>query len=283
MSRYYLNTEIGSDIWTSESKTKGITIGIFAGIHGDEKAGVQVLDLLKENIFPNRGCIHLVLANQKAVLEGKRFLNKNLNRCFYDDNYEQEYEDEKARELMKLMDKCDVVIDLHEHKDETNSIIICEHPSFELAKKLNGQYVLYNLCNIEPNATDTYMFRKNKIGICFEAGNIKTTESNIQTHFNAVKIILKELEIVDSIDIKTQQHEKTFIKVSDIIIKSSSTFSLNRNLKCFDSIEDISYATCGNKDYLGKKNEVIIFPRPDNAVGTSVGLIGKKVKEWNLV
>lgn len=58
-----------------------IIAGIVACLHGDEFIGNKVLDQLKD-IVVLRGGIDYVIANKKAMMHNKRYMELDLNRCF---------------------------------------------------------------------------------------------------------------------------------------------------------------------------------------------------------
>ena len=65
---------------------KGPTLIFFAGIHGNEPAGVTALEHIFEKLntdtFQVQGAIYGVRGNIPALLEGKRFIDHDLNRLW---------------------------------------------------------------------------------------------------------------------------------------------------------------------------------------------------------
>ena len=65
---------------------KGPTMVIFAGIHGNEKAGVlgseRVLHRIREKNFHFKGNVHFILGNIKALNQDVRFRDADLNRIW---------------------------------------------------------------------------------------------------------------------------------------------------------------------------------------------------------
>ena len=65
---------------------QAIPLIISAGVHGDETAPVKVLEHLNQQLqaralIPHRPCL-LIIANMPALLNGKRFMQVNMNRLF---------------------------------------------------------------------------------------------------------------------------------------------------------------------------------------------------------
>lgn len=71
-------------IYHVKGKSKGSTIVFFAGIHGNEQAGVEalkkVLPSIKEDTIS--GDIYGVYGNINAIRQNKRYLNNDLNRMW---------------------------------------------------------------------------------------------------------------------------------------------------------------------------------------------------------
>jgi hypothetical protein len=68
----------------------GPTVIIFAGIHGNEKAGVhashQVIQKIKERNIKFKGNLHIILGNINALNKGIRFEKVDLNRIWQHDH-----------------------------------------------------------------------------------------------------------------------------------------------------------------------------------------------------
>ncbi|WP_370390292.1 succinylglutamate desuccinylase/aspartoacylase family protein [uncultured Winogradskyella sp.] len=95
-------------------KTPGSTLVFFAGIHGNENAGVKALDMVLPNIKPEqiRGEIYGVYGNIKALKAKRRFLDSDLNRMWTTERltalkHKSEYkeEDQEQLELNAFIDK----------------------------------------------------------------------------------------------------------------------------------------------------------------------------------
>ena len=55
-----------------------------AGVHGNEHAGIIALESIRNTLRVIRGKVILVLqANPRAVEQGVRFTEKNMNRAFF--------------------------------------------------------------------------------------------------------------------------------------------------------------------------------------------------------
>ncbi|MEE4244872.1 MAG: aspartoacylase, partial [Kangiellaceae bacterium] len=116
---------------------------IVGGTHGNESTGVYIIDSLTNN--PQRLAeypfnVELLLANPEAVKQNKRYLDKDLNRCFSrallaEQNFSQ-YESKLAREIVDEIgdkDTCkyDLIIDLHTSTANMGvNLVLTKHDDF---------------------------------------------------------------------------------------------------------------------------------------------------------
>ncbi|MBD0779747.1 succinylglutamate desuccinylase/aspartoacylase family protein [Maribacter sp. ANRC-HE7] len=114
------------DTWSPEAEIKtkrlighirgehpGPTLVFFAGIHGNEKAGVtaleKVLNELGKGSFTYHGSIYALKGNLPALEEGKRYLDKDLNRIWT----KPEIESIKERDNRDLLNEEKELLELH--------------------------------------------------------------------------------------------------------------------------------------------------------------------------
>ena len=180
------------------SKISGKIVAIFSGIHGNEKVGVEALRWAIKNIEPTSGSIYFVEANPIAIKKNVRQVSKNLNRCFLADNNGDEYEDMRARDLMIILNECDALLDIHASNTKiATPFIICENNALELAKKLNFSIISTGWNNIEPGATDGYMFLAGKPALCIECGSVSETKKNLNIAKDSIKKYLQYFGILN--------------------------------------------------------------------------------------
>jgi succinylglutamate desuccinylase len=107
-------------------------IAIVYCLHGDEILGKEICDKLRER-FPQ---IIYIEGDPKAMVEKKRFIEKDLNRSFPGNN-NGSYEEKLAHSLMEKLHDKKVVIDLH----QTNTI---SEPFLIITKKVKNLNDLVN-------------------------------------------------------------------------------------------------------------------------------------------
>ena len=89
-------------------------------VHGNEPVGHYVLEQLIENIetLPAQGSWLFVEGNRRAFIQGKRFIDRDLNRCFIPEilleNTIQGHEPELAR---AINDRLSMILDEYEGRD----------------------------------------------------------------------------------------------------------------------------------------------------------------------
>ena len=97
-----------------QGKEDGPTIIFFAGIHGNETAGVFALNQVFNSINKEqvKGTIYGVSGNLKALEQNQRFINEDLNRIWLKDNLkslenkrELNYEEEELKQLFFILNK----------------------------------------------------------------------------------------------------------------------------------------------------------------------------------
>jgi len=87
-------------------------LAIVAAIHGDEPGGVEAIERLRSNGATVERPVKLIVANEKALEAGERYLETDLNRAFDEDVPEDAHERELARQLATEIRGC-TVLSLH--------------------------------------------------------------------------------------------------------------------------------------------------------------------------
>jgi len=76
-----------------QGRQPGPTLVFFGGIHGNEPAGVEALDLVFQKLGDHqldvRGSIYGIRGNLNALKQGKRFLDEDLNRIWHNRHLEE--------------------------------------------------------------------------------------------------------------------------------------------------------------------------------------------------
>lgn len=262
-----------------EGAKPGSSVVLMAGVHGNEVGGIEALRHLEDELSPQAGRVFLVYANPEAISAGKRMLEKNLNRVFFAGNEGTSYEDQRARELMPILDAADVLLDLHTFNDPSGEpFIICEDEGIELANRLEPKLISTNWTEIEPGSTDGYMHTLGKIGICIEAGPTSDLIRSRSAALDAARIVLSAYGVIEA-EIPTHASEpKLIIRAKRAVIRTENDFSMDSSLKSFQKlIPGQVIGRQGDEEFIADTDECIIFPRADAPIGAEVFIVGKLV------
>ncbi|MCO8245170.1 MULTISPECIES: succinylglutamate desuccinylase/aspartoacylase family protein [unclassified Haladaptatus] len=129
-------------------------VAIVAGIHGDEPCGPRAVErLLTENPDVERA-VKVVVANERALERGVRYINEDLNRVFPGDPDAETYEQRLAHELVTELRDC-TVLSLHSTQSYAQP--------FALVDRVNA--VARSICPYLPvsELVETDVFTKGKL------------------------------------------------------------------------------------------------------------------------
>lgn len=266
-----------SSIIIKEGTRPGKTVAIFGGIHGNETVGIQAIDAVLKSVDIESGKVYFVHSNLEAIKRNIRFVEKNLNRLFFENNGGNTTEDARARDLMRILDECDALLDIHAFNDERGKpFIICEKNSFELAQQLQFPIISTGWATIEPNSTDGYMFRKGKHALCLECGSVMNPEKYLPLAIESINHFLAYFGCIKKEKTeKTNKERQHIVEVKKIIRKETEKFSFTKEFENFETLTEGSvFAHDDQKQYIAGKNECIIFPRPLTSIGAEACVIG---------
>ena len=163
-------------------------VAIVGGTHGNERTGVYLVkkfeqfpELIQRQSFE---CITL-LANPSAIAANRRYLDRDLNRCFDTKDLAnpelRSYEDQRAKEIAaqlgpKDQPNVDLIIDLHSTTSNMGLTILpsSKHPfNLRLAAYLSQLHPSVRVCCGVQCSQDTPMLRSlSPLGCTIEVGAI---------------------------------------------------------------------------------------------------------------
>lgn len=270
--------KLPKDVTQIDGANPGPTVAIFAGVHGNEKAGVYALRELLPTLQITKGKLYVVFANPPAIEQDVRMLAKNLNRCFTVENTGTTYEDVRARELMKMLDQCDALLDLHMFYDKVGQpFVICEDDAVPIARNFDVEIISTNWTEVEPGGTDGYMYAKGKIGICVECGPISKSREYTAFAKRTVYQFLKYYNMTDQ-DVTYSDIQKRVIKAEKVVFKTDDSFALEPGLKNFQRLKTNQLiAQSSQTKFRSGVNECIIFPHYGARIGEEAYILGKEL------
>lgn len=178
---------IGPDIYRLSPKTdiqSELTIGLMALTHGNETIGLPILTSLLSAILSGSiqifGHVYVALGNVEAALIDKRFVEKDLNRCFGLSSQDS-IEDRRAKQLEELfLDKVDYLLDLHQtvYASETPFFIFryssanCFKHLSLMNRDLPTVLQFDNIGEDQGLSTDEYVRSRGHFGTALELGQV---------------------------------------------------------------------------------------------------------------
>ncbi|MDD3159923.1 MAG: succinylglutamate desuccinylase/aspartoacylase family protein [Candidatus ainarchaeum sp.] len=253
----YLN----SKVILKDSKIKGPTVAIFAGVHGDEISGVRALDYLIPKIEIKAGKVYFVYANLKAIKQDKRFIEYNLNRCFLDKQKKEmknTLEGKTAKQLMLVLKKCDYVLDLHSSPNQDDPFVLCEKHCLDFVSCFPVPRVVMGTIVTHPGASDGYLVNNGKIGFCLESGPLKSKKS-VDLAKKSVINFLRKLKVIDGVE-EVFKKKKFYFAKPFYTVKNGS-IKLVKKFKDFQKLKKktlIGYD--GETPVYLEKNDIVLFP-----------------------
>jgi succinylglutamate desuccinylase len=261
-----------------DSGKPGPTIGLFAGVHGNETAGIWALQNITPELKLTKGSVYIVYANPPAIEKNVRMVTKNLNRCFVSSNNGESYEDKRARELMEILDECDTLLDLHMFYEPGEPFAICEDNSLSVAAVLPLKIVSTGWVATEPGATDGYMYSQGKQALCVECGGIPEAKEKVAF---AEEIVWRFLQYYDVVEkrYEEEKYKQNLVAVKRAQHKTNESFTLLPNFRDFQSLAPGQLiARDEAQEFHAGENECIIFPHYKARVGEEAYVIGDIVQ-----
>ena len=121
-------------IVTYRALEPGPALTALGAVHGNERCGTQATGRLiaaidNGAVTLKRGTLRLVpIVNPRAYREGVRFVERNLNRFLFPKDAKNHYEDYLDPIVCELLDKTDVLLDLHSYASHGGPFIFLGTP-----------------------------------------------------------------------------------------------------------------------------------------------------------
>lgn len=258
--------------WTVPGNGDGPVLVVFAGIHGNETAGVHAIDSVASDLIDSNenlgGTLYSITGNMRALELGVRYVDTDLNRLwengldlnYYSSsgtaNHTVEYKEslEIKRALERIIDKHRentsrfIFIDLHTTSSESCAFILINDTlaNRELARKFPVPQIL----GFEENIHGTLLSYINNIGhlsLGFEAG-AHTNEASIERSKAFLWLAMHWLEIkqlseteLESRELQLDIHPNVPDSYYDVsyhkIVKDPTKFEMKSGFQNFDIIE----------------------------------------------
>lgn len=291
-------------------KQEGPTIVYFAGIHGNETAGVFALKNVFSTINPEqvKGTIYGILGNLKALENHQRYIDQDLNRIWLDVNLnalekrsnlntEENEQVELFRLLRGILSHSTTpyyFIDLHTTSSKTLPFITINDAIIN--RKFSRHFPVPIVLGIEEHLEGPLLSYINQLGyvsLGFESGQhdeFSAISNNIAFIFLSFVFseIFKKEDVLDY-----QKYYKQLYmgaqKINDVFevtylhkIKNNDTFKMNPHFKSFQKIEKSEVLARHNGDIIKSTYSARIFMPLYQTKGNEGFFIIKKIPTFFL-
>ncbi len=268
---YLVQEEIDNGYVIMPRGSDELVLTLMAVTHGDEVAGLAVLnevvEFLQAGFVPLQVGLALLLGNYPAVLQGKRYVQRDLNRSFALQGVETG-EAERARSLAKVLQRTKFFIDFHQTTAPSTScfsifpfqrrslafaqLVQCEQPA---VTRLGGRFSQDGMCS------DEFVQEQGNVGITIELGQKGFDPTQIA---QGVLIALRALRSVnaaaslDSVAVTTPLH--TFGQV--ITYPASGEARLVEGLYNFKKVaRGERLGTIDGEAVVAEEDGAVLFPK----------------------
>jgi predicted deacylase len=276
-------------VWILDSDVPGPTIIFLGGVHGNERAGIEIIKQMVSGEFPIRllrGKLMAVLGNVAAIEANVRFTEggTNLNREFTNvpknpaiKATSLSTEPRRAKELKPYLLQADAAVDFHGFRQiDGRPYIITEPRGFRAAlivSQAGAEYISSGWGGpegIEQGGTNDFMERQGKVGLSVELSQLEDLEKGVPL---GEEIALRFLQYMDMIDpVFDSAHgkttrEPTFVHATKAVLaKPDFRWGPNFPYHSFQRVDYQFIARNGpnsSDQIFAGPNQVIIFPSSD--------------------
>lgn len=278
------------------------SIVISAGIHGNETAPIEILDQIIDDLFSEKLVLKerilFILGNPQAIIEGKRYIQNDLNRLFCGvwNNLLNSQEAKRAKEIetitAQFFEHGQCGVDKY-HYDLHTAIKPSLIPTFALLPFQSQEHSQILLKNLESAELDGLVFHSSKgktftnftndnfaaASVTIELGKANPFGENDLKSLSAINNVIRSVLSKSNI-VERKKPPISRFKVIDSIIKHDDSFCLNveANIPNFSIIEKGKLIAFDkeNKYQFLDKDVYLIFINPKVDIGLRGGLILEK-------
>lgn len=263
----------------------GKTTVLLAGIHGNETNGVKAFDKIVPNIKIESGKVVFIYANLQAIIQNKRQIEKNLNRCFLKQQPEDiinTLEGKTAKEIMPYLDSADFMLDIHSSFiEDSMPFVICDEKQIKNSIFFDSEIVSYNWDPFEPGSTDYYMNQLEKPGFCLECGYLNDNKSSEIAERAIYNFLIFTKNIQGKIFVRK---DKRYLKIRMLYKNKLGSFKKRRYLKDFQKAdEDMIIGYDGLQPIFIKKDDIVLFLRDVDDLNEECFLIAEEITKETLI
>ncbi|WP_420402079.1 succinylglutamate desuccinylase/aspartoacylase family protein [Flagellimonas sp.] len=247
MAKVYSNAlqetlEVDRIIGHLKGDEDGPTLVFFAGIHGNEPAGVfalkHVIRELKLRQTPIRGQLYAIAGNLQALEQQARFVEKDLNRIWTTENLQQTLQNDDGiskdeQEMIELYKLLQAIleqnqppfyfIDLHTTSSDTSPFMVLNDSL--LNRKFASQYPLPTILGIEEYLVGALLSYINELGyvsLGYESGQ----HDDVVSIRNCTHFIHYTLGITELVAYAPAELAKLRMEIADSSMVSSKFYEI---------------------------------------------------------
>ncbi|MFM9969196.1 MAG: succinylglutamate desuccinylase/aspartoacylase family protein [Burkholderiales bacterium] len=269
----------------------GTALTVLGAVHGNERCGTEaithlVADIDNGNVVLKRGTLQLVpIANPKAYLQGVRFVERNLNRQLYPKEIRSFYEDHLDPILCGLLDKSDVLLDLHSYRSQggpfiflsgQNALEIAYAKSLGVADFVCGWSEAFGDANSgkESQGTTEYARTKGALAVTLECGHHHNTDA-AQIGYNAILRAMAHWDMLDLYCSAALGLERNTPRIKPRCVRMKSVFRrqegavLAKSWKHFAFVEkgEVMAKLASGEELAAPEAGFIVLPKEDAGTG----------------
>ena len=279
------------------------TMVLSAGIHGNETAPIELLSRIISDLFAEHLKLAVrvlfVLGNPKAIRQGVRYLENDMNRMFCG-AYQQLAQDDETHRAAQLEQCTSEFFEQSQfeaqryHYDMHTAIRASLLPVFALFPYQTQPYDDFLIQSLNAADLDALVYH-NAVGKTFthftaercqaasstlELGKAKPFGQNDLAEFASTDQVLRAVLSEQALPCRQKPSIRQF-KVVDSVLKQSDDFQLQLsadapNFSTFQKGEVIATQQAGN--YVVDNQQVwILFPNPNVKMGLRAGLVLKAI------
>lgn len=272
-----------------EGPKKGPTLVFFAGIHGNEPAGVFALDDVLSKLNPNNvlGAIYAINGNLKALEKQQRFISEDLNRIWTKENIKKiknsnlvNDEESELIELYallwKILDEHDgpfYFIDLHTTSSKTLPFITINDALIN--RKFSKLFPVPIVLGIEEYLNGPLLSYINELGyvsLGFESGQHDDKKAiannvafiNLTLMFSGSVLssnLIKMDDYYDLLKLEAENEKSIFEVIHLHPIKNGEDFNMLPNFKSFQPVKKgTPLAISDNKELKAQRDALLFMP-----------------------
>ena len=277
----------------------GPTLTVLGAVHGNERCGAiainrLVADIDAGKISLKRGTLQLVpITNPKAYEQNVRFVERNLNRYLHPKEDKQHYEDHLDPILCEVLDRTDVLLDLHSYTSKGGPFIFLGADSkkeLAFATSLGVQDFAFGWAEAfgkegddskESQGTTEYARTKGALAVTLECGHHFNADAP-DIGYRAILRAMAHLGMVDAESLTALEQEKYSGKQR--VVKMKSVYRRDEGAvmakpwKHFDPVaKGEAMATLANGDLIAAPDDgFIVLPKDSASTGEEWFFFGTK-------